>query len=81
MVQLPPPPFVKAQYIQIVCDWEGVGVLSLVGDDILEEFNTLYDQIQNLQNCYTTPNKTLGGGGLRQKHHLPQSPFTGKLYS
>ncbi len=32
--------------IQTVYDWEGVGVLSPVGDNILKEF-----QIQNLQNC------------------------------
>ncbi len=46
-----PLPKVKVQNIQTVCGWEGVGVLSCVGDSVS-------DQIQNLQNCYTTPNKT-----------------------
>jgi hypothetical protein len=34
-----------------------------VGDLILQEFNSVSDQIQNLQNCYTTPNKNLGEEG------------------
>ncbi len=38
-----PLPCVKVQYIQTLYGWEGVGsVLSLVGDHILQEFNTLY---------------------------------------
>jgi hypothetical protein len=32
-------------------------VLSCVVDHILQEFNTVSDQTQNLQNCYTTPYK------------------------
>jgi hypothetical protein len=40
---LPPPPsLVKVQYIQTVCGWEGVGVLSPIGDHNLQEFNTPY---------------------------------------
>jgi hypothetical protein len=35
----------------------GAGVLSCVVDHILQEFNTVSDQIKNLLNCYTTPNK------------------------
>jgi hypothetical protein len=41
----PPPPPLKVQYrysIQTVCGREGVGMLSPVGDHILQEFNTLY---------------------------------------
>jgi hypothetical protein len=36
------------------------GVLTCVGDHNLQEFNTLFltRLIQNLQNCYTAPNKT-----------------------
>jgi hypothetical protein len=37
----PPPPCVKLQHIQAVCAGGG-GVLSAVGDHILQEFNTLY---------------------------------------
>jgi hypothetical protein len=53
--------------IQIVCGCGGVGVLSCVVDHILQEFkHSISDQIQNLQNCYTTPNKNTrcGGRGL-----------------
>ncbi len=43
-------------------------MLSCVGDHILQEFN---DQIQNLQSCYTTPNKILEGRGPQtDKRHL-----------
>jgi hypothetical protein len=39
----PPPPFPKSKYtVQTVCGWEGGGMLSPVGDHILQEFNTLY---------------------------------------
>jgi hypothetical protein len=39
----PPPPLpeVKVQNIRTVCGWKG-GVLSCVGDHILQEFNTLF---------------------------------------
>ncbi len=39
-------------------------------------YHSVSDQIQNLQNCYTTPNKNLGGKGPQTDKHLPQSPFT-----
>ena len=51
------------------CVAGGGGVLSCVGDHIfLQEFNTLvFDQIQKLQNCLTTPKqKPMWGGGPRQ---------------
>jgi hypothetical protein len=42
----PPPPLscVKVQYKQSLCEWDGVGgvTVSPVGDHILQEFNTLY---------------------------------------
>jgi hypothetical protein len=48
----PPPPKVKVHYIQTVCGWEGVGgVLSCVGDNILQEFKPLY---LNRFNTYNT---------------------------
>jgi hypothetical protein len=46
----------------------GGGVLSCVGDHILHEFNhSVSDQTQNLQNCYTTTNKKLGGEGTSDR--------------
>jgi hypothetical protein len=56
LVQLPPPPFPVSKYsIYRRCvAGRGVGVLSPVGDHILQE---------NLKHCYTTPNKNLGGEG------------------
>jgi hypothetical protein len=62
-----PPTFpeVKVQYEQTVCGWKVRGNLSCVGDYILPEFNTLFDQIQKPQNCYTTPN--LGGAGASDR--------------
>jgi hypothetical protein len=35
----------------------GGGVLSCVVDHILRVSHSVSDQIQNQQNCYTTPNK------------------------
>jgi hypothetical protein len=42
-VHLHPLPKVKVEYVQTMCDWEGVGggVWGCVGDHILQEFNTL----------------------------------------
>jgi hypothetical protein len=65
------PPFPKSKYSkyrQCVAGrgWGG-GVLSCVGDHILKEFNSVSDQIQNLPNCISTPNKKPGRGwGLRK---------------
>ncbi len=36
----------------------------------------VFDQIPNLQNCFTTPNKTQEGMGPQT---LPPSPFTGQF--
>jgi hypothetical protein len=44
----------------------GGGLLSCVVDHILQEFNTLFsDQIQNPQDCYTTPNKNTSKATFR----------------
>jgi hypothetical protein len=51
-----PLPCVKVQYIQKVIGCEGGGVLSPVGDHILQELNTLY-----LTKLLDHPNKNLGG--------------------
>jgi hypothetical protein len=57
---LPPPPLPNVQYIvyrHCVSVGGGWGVLKCTVDHILQEFYTVFDQIQNLQNCFTTPNK------------------------
>jgi hypothetical protein len=56
-------------------------MLSCAGDHILQEFNTMFDKIQNLQNCYTTPNKNLGGeGGSDRLTPTAKSPFTNQFF-
>ncbi len=40
----------------------------------------LCERVQNLQNCYTTPNKNLEGEGPQTDKHLPQSTFTGQFF-
>jgi hypothetical protein len=80
-----PLPKVKVQYIQTVCGWEGVGgggILSCVGDHILQEFTTLYlTRFRTLQNCLTTPEqKPRRGGGPQTDKHPPQSPFKGQFF-
>jgi hypothetical protein len=43
--------------------------------------NTLcFDQIPNLQNCFTTPNKNLGARGPQIDKHLPPSTFTCQFF-
>ncbi len=63
---LPSPPLPPSQtnctvqYIQTVygCEGEGGGGLNCVVDHILQGvLHSVSDQIQNLQNCFTTPNK------------------------
>jgi hypothetical protein len=52
-----------------------------VGDHFLKEFNTLYlTRFKTYKNYQNTPNKNLRGRGPQTDKHLPQSPFTGKLY-
>ena len=58
---LPPPPLPNVQNIQTVCDlWrvgEGGGVEMYCGPYSAGVLHSVSDQIQNLQNCFTTPNK------------------------
>jgi hypothetical protein len=42
--------------------------------------NCVFDQIPNLPNCFTTPNKNLGGRGPQTDKHLPPCPFTGQFF-
>ena len=63
---LPPTHFPVSKYsIYRQCVAErGCGVLSCVGDHILQGvLHSVSHQIQNLQNCFITPNKNLGGEG------------------
>jgi hypothetical protein len=46
-------PLPNVQYIQTVCDWGGGGIEMYCGPYSAG----VSDQIQNLQNCFTTPNK------------------------
>jgi hypothetical protein len=42
LVYLPPFLCQSTVYTDSVCGWEGVGVLSPVGNHVLQKFNTLY---------------------------------------
>jgi hypothetical protein len=53
---LPPFPEIIILNICIQCVRGGGGLWGYAG-----VYHTVYDQIQNLQNCYTTPNKNLQG--------------------
>jgi hypothetical protein len=73
---------VKVQYIQTVCGWGGMGgggagMLSCVGDHILQEFNIVFlTRFRTYKNCFTTPNKNLGGeGGLRHIYTCRKVPL------
>ncbi len=75
----PPPPFPlwisTGICIYKVCDGGG-------GDRVVWIASTgvvlwVFDQIQNLQSWFTTPNKNLDGEGTSADKHLPPSPFTG----
>jgi hypothetical protein len=39
----------------------------------------VFDQIPNLENCFTTLNKNLGGEGPQTDEHLPPSTFTAQF--
>ncbi len=58
---LPPLPLPNVQYIQTVCDCGGVvgggGVEMYCGPYSTRVLHSVSDQIQNLQKCFTTPNK------------------------
>jgi hypothetical protein len=54
---LPPPPLPNVQYIQTMCDCGGGGVEMYCGPFYAGVLHSVSDQIQNLQNCFTAPNK------------------------
>ncbi len=60
-------PKVKVQYMHTVLAG-GEGVLSCVGDHILQGvYHSVSDQIQNLQNCFTTPKQKPRSGGASDR--------------
>jgi hypothetical protein len=65
LVHPPPLPEVKVQYIQAVWGREGVGgggVMSCVGNHILQESNTLFlTRFRTYKIAFPPPNKNLGG--------------------
>ncbi len=71
-----PPPFPKSAatvYTGSVWLGGGEGVLSCVGDHILQEFNRPDSEPTTL--LYQTEQKPMGGGGgLRQKKTAPKDP-------
>jgi len=62
--------------IHTVCNGGG-------GDQVVWRANTgvhcVFDQILNLQNCFTTFNKNLGWQWASDSKHLQPSTFTGKF--
>jgi hypothetical protein len=54
--------------IYVLCERAYTGVIDCV-----------FDQIPNLQHCFTTPNKNLGGEGPKTDKHLPPNPLTDKF--
>ncbi len=53
---IPPLPKLNVQYIQAVCVWRGGGELYCRPYSV-RILHSVSDQIQNLLNCFTTPNK------------------------
>ncbi len=62
--------------IYTVCNRGGGEGIGLCGDHIQELYTVNLTRFRNQQNCFTTPNKNLGGKGASDKQ-LPPSPFTG----
>ncbi len=60
-----PPPLPVSKYSTVGgWEWGGVGVLSCVGDYILQEFNTLFlTRFRTYKIARPPPNKNLGGEG------------------
>ncbi len=80
LVHLPPPlrNVKKVQNILTVCSWEGLGggVELCWRPYSAGVYHSVSDQIQNLRNCYTTPNKNLGVEGATDR----ETPAAKSLY-
>ena len=80
LTSFPLPPFSKKMYsiYRQLCGWGGGGGVELYCRPYSAGvLHSVSDQIQNLQNCFTTPNKYLGGGrGLRQINICRKVPLS-----
>jgi hypothetical protein len=77
----PPPPIPKSKYSMYrkCVAGRGWGMLSCVGDHILQEFNTLYlTRFRTYKTALTLQTKTFKGP--QTDKYLPQSPFTGNFF-
>jgi hypothetical protein len=80
-----PPPFPVSKYsiyrYRQCVTGRGVGVLSPVGDNIPQEFNTLYlARFRTYKIARPPQTKILEGRGAQTDKHQPQSPVTGKFF-
>jgi hypothetical protein len=62
----------------IQCVKGGKGV-TLHGEHIRELYACVFDQIPNLQNCFTAPNKTYEGRRPQTANHLAPRTFSGQF--
>ncbi len=76
---LPRPPCVNKYQIYTVCNTGGGGGVRVVWRASTGLIHCVFDQIPNLQNCFTTPNKNQEGIGPQTKKHMPTSTFTSKF--
>jgi hypothetical protein len=77
LVHPPPLPKVQVQYMRTVCGWKvGVGVLSCVGDHILQEFNSLFlTDSEPTKLFYQPKQKFRRGGGLSNMNSCSKVPL------
>jgi hypothetical protein len=71
---LPPLPKLNVQYIQIVCVWGGGGLNCAVDHIMQGILHSVSDQIQNLPNYLTTPNK------MTSEDYINPLPHCGRPY-
>jgi hypothetical protein len=70
------PPSLPKVKVQIVCGWEGVGVLSYVGDHILQKFNTLFlTRFRNYKIALPSQDKNRGGKGFQTDNTCRKVPL------
>jgi hypothetical protein len=60
-----PPSLPNVQYIQTMCDWGGGDVEMYCGPYSAGVLHSVSDQVRNLQNCFTTPNKMTSEDGIK----------------
>ena len=57
---------------------QGEGI-RLCGEHLQELYTVYLTRFRTKKNCFTNPNKNLGGRGTQTDKHQPPSPFTGQL--